>query len=81
MISHVVILPVIWPLLLGALLLLLQKQSLQVLRIVSISSVSVLVLLAGWLLSIVNDGEILVCALGNWLPPLGIVLVADGRAV
>lgn len=80
MISHMVILPVIWPLLLGALLLLLQKQSLQVLRIVSISSVSVLVLLAGWLLSIVNDGEILVYALGNWLPPFGIVLVADRLA-
>lgn len=80
MINHIVILPVIWPLLMGALLLLLQKQSLQMLRILSISSVSVLVLLAGWLLSIVNSGEILVYALGNWSPPFGIVLVADRLA-
>ncbi len=80
MINHIVILPVIWPLLLGALLLLLQKQSLQVLRIVSISSVSVLVLLTGWLLSIVHSGEILVYVLGNWAPPFGIVLVADRLA-
>lgn len=80
MISHIAILPVIWPLLMGALLLLLQKQGLQTVRAVSIASVSILTVLTGYLLNIVNDGEILVYELGNWPPPFGIVLVADRLA-
>lgn len=80
MMNHIVILPIIWPLLLGVLLLLLQKQSLLLVRTLSIASVSVLVVTAVLLLNIVNTGEILVYALGNWSPPFGIVLVADRLA-
>ena len=43
MISHIAILPVIWPLLIGALLLLLQKQGLQTVRAMSVVSVTILV--------------------------------------
>ncbi len=80
MMSHIVIAPVILPLLFGIVLLLLQKQPLLFQRVLSITSVVAQVVLAVGLLHRVSNGEILVYALGNWSPPFGIVLVADRLA-
>ncbi len=81
MINHIVIVPVILPLLFGILLLLLQNYSIQVKRILSITAVIVQIVAVTTLLNIVSSGEILTYALGNWMPPFGIVLVADRLAV
>jgi multicomponent K+:H+ antiporter subunit D len=81
MINHIVIVPVILPLLFGILLLLLQNYSIQVKRILSITAVVVQIIAVTALLNMVSSGEILAYALGNWMPPFGIVLVADRLAV
>nr|MCH9638616.1 monovalent cation/H+ antiporter subunit D [Betaproteobacteria bacterium] len=80
MIDHIVVFPVILPLLIGVLLLLLQNASIQVKRILNITAVTFQIAAAAALLSMVSGGEILVYALGNWSPPFGIVLVADRLA-
>ena len=80
MMSHIVIAPVIMPLLFGALLLLLQKQSIILQRTLSFAAAAVQLGLAITLLQAVNGDDILVYALGNWSPPFGIVLVADRLA-
>jgi multicomponent K+:H+ antiporter subunit D len=59
MINHIVIVPVILPLLFGILLLLLQNYSIQVKRILSITAVVVQIVAVTALLKIVNSGEIL----------------------
>ena len=78
--SHLVIAPVLLPLLVGILLLLLQGQSLWVQRVLSLCSVLAQVVLALGLLVAVSSGDILVYLLGNWAAPFGIVLVADRLA-
>ncbi|NCA70354.1 MAG: monovalent cation/H+ antiporter subunit D [Sphingobacteriia bacterium] len=76
--SHLVIAPVIFPLLAGTLLLLLRRViSLRVRRQLNLLALVVGVILAVRLLLEVSDGTILVYALGNWPAPYGIVLVAD----
>ncbi len=80
MMDHIVVFPVILPLLLGVLLLLLQNQKLLFKRTLSLLAVALQVVAAGVLLNLVSSGEILVYALGNWAPPFGIVLVADRLA-
>lgn len=77
MMNHLVVLPVILPLLSGILLLLLPKRRLPIKRFFSLSTVILQVIAAGFLLNAVNNGGIQVYALGNWSPPFGIVLVAD----
>ncbi|GJL75011.1 monovalent cation/H+ antiporter subunit D [Nitrosomonas sp.] len=77
MMNHIVIFPVILPLLAGILLLLLPKRQLFLKRASSLISAMLQVAAAGFLLNIVNSGDILAYALGNWSPPFGIVLVAD----
>lgn len=81
MIDHIVIFPVILPLLIGVLLLLLQNSSIKIKRILSITAVFIQIATAAALINMVSGGEILVYALGNWAPPFGIVLVADRLAV
>ncbi|SET16711.1 multisubunit potassium/proton antiporter, PhaD subunit [Nitrosomonas marina] len=81
MTSHIVIFPVVLPLLAGILLLLLPRQHLPLRRTTSLTSVFLQLATAGFLLNTVNNGEILAYALGNWSPPFGIVLVADRLAV
>ena len=80
MMDHIVIFPVILPLLFGVLLLLIQNQGLQLRRILSIGAVVTQIIAAGLLLNIASSGEISAYALGNWAPPFGIVLVADRLA-
>ncbi|MGF1642386.1 MAG: monovalent cation/H+ antiporter subunit D [Thiotrichales bacterium] len=78
--SHLVIAPVLVPLLAGLLLLLLRSGTLERRRLLSVAMVAVQILLALWLVQITAGGEILVYALGNWPAPFGIVLVADRLA-
>ncbi|MDP1558683.1 MAG: monovalent cation/H+ antiporter subunit D [Nitrosomonas sp.] len=80
MINHLVIAPVLLPLLMAVLLLLLRQQRLFLQRILSIISVIGQIVLAIGLLVAVGSGEILVYAVGNWSAPFGIVLVADRLA-
>ncbi len=80
MMNHITIFPVLLPLVAGILLLLLPDRLLALKRSVSLISVLLQFIVAGLLLNTVNSGEILVYALGNWLPPFGIVLVADQLA-
>jgi multicomponent K+:H+ antiporter subunit D len=80
--SHLVLLPVLLPLLAGTLLLLLRGVlALRVRRWINLSAVGAQVALALLLLDAVGGGDILVYALGNWPAPYGIVLVADCLAV
>ncbi len=78
--NHLVIAPILLPLLAGILLLLLQKQSMPLQRTLSVLSVLAQVGLALKLLMVVSTGDIQVYALGNWDAPFGIVLVADRLA-
>ncbi len=78
--NHLVIAPVLLPLLAGVLLLLLYQQSLLFRRILSIATVIAQIGLAIALMVAVSSGDILVYALGNWPAPYGIVLVADRLA-
>ncbi|TCT21915.1 monovalent cation/H+ antiporter subunit D [Thiobaca trueperi] len=76
--NHLVIAPLLLPLLTGTLLLLLRRVlPLNVRRWLSLAAVTAQVVLAALLLLAVSNGDILVYALGNWPAPYGIVLVAD----
>lgn len=81
MMNHIVIAPVLLPLLIGTLLLLIRQQNLPFQRIFSIASVAAQIVLAAILLRAVSTEEILVYAVGNWPAPYGIILVADRLAV
>lgn len=80
MIAHLVVIPVLLPLLAGILLLLLRQRSRVLERGLSIVSIIIQIFLAFKILSVVSNGDILVYALGNWPAPFGIVLVADRLA-
>lgn len=80
MMNHIVIAPVLLPLLIGTLLLLIRQQNLSFQRIFSIVSVAAQIVLAAMLLRAVSSEEILVYAVGNWPAPFGIILVADRLA-
>lgn len=81
MINHLVIAPVLLPLLAGITLLLLRQTGLSVRRTLSVTAAVGQIGLAVALLGAVRGGDILVYALGNWPAPFGIVLVADRLAV
>ncbi|MCB1947793.1 monovalent cation/H+ antiporter subunit D [Nitrosomonas sp.] len=81
MMDHIVIFPVLLPLLAGIILLLLPRQQLLLRRAASLAAVLAQLVIACLLLNTVNSGDILAYALGNWSPPYGIVLVADRLAV
>jgi multicomponent K+:H+ antiporter subunit D len=77
---HLPILPVMLPLLAGIVLLALRNRSLSLQRGISMLATLALVPLAITLLQTASDGTQLVYALGNWVAPYGIVLVADRLA-
>jgi len=78
--SHLVIAPVLLPLLTSILLLLLRQPSRSRRRALSVVAVVAQLGLALALMAAVSDGRILVYALGHWPAPFGIVLVADRLA-
>ncbi len=75
--SHLLIAPLLLPLLTAILLIFLSGRSLRLIRCLSLVSAVLLVAIASRLLVIANDGDIHLYALGNWLPPFGILLVLD----
>lgn len=80
MMDHLVIAPVIAPLLAGILLLLIKPGAIKLQRLLGGASVLLQIGLAMALMAAVAGGEISVYALGNWPAPYGIVLVADRLA-
>lgn len=79
--NHLVIAPVLLPLLAGAVLLLIRHLDLELRRAISVTAAVAELALAVTLLATVADGDILVYALGDWPAPYGIVLVADRLSV
>ena len=75
--NHLIFAPVLVPLLAGILLLLLREENVLIKRALSLVSLVAQLVLSLLLLSAVSTGEIHVYALGNWVAPFGIVLVAD----
>lgn len=75
--NHILLIPVLLPLLCGALLMLVPRSAITMARVVSTASALLLLLCAGYLLPQANSGQIQVYTLGNWSAPFGIVLVLD----
>jgi multicomponent K+:H+ antiporter subunit D len=80
-VNHLVIAPLLLPLLAGIALLLARHSDIRWRRAFSLAAALGQSALAAALLHAVNGGEILTYALGNWPAPFGIVLVADRLAV
>jgi multicomponent K+:H+ antiporter subunit D len=79
-VSHLVILPILIPLVAGALLLVVGRAGRGAERVVGIGATAALVPVAWLLLTRAAGGEILVYYVGDWPAPYGIVLVADRLA-
>ncbi|OAZ99064.1 monovalent cation/H+ antiporter subunit D [Halomonas sp. G11] len=77
MIQHLIVLPVVVPLIAGILLLYQRQGMVRYKRIVSVVATSALLLVAIWLLNQAASGEVTYYALGDWQPPFGIALVLD----
>ncbi|MCA1773478.1 MAG: monovalent cation/H+ antiporter subunit D, partial [Halomonas sp.] len=77
MIQHLIVLPVIVPLIAGILLLYQRQGMVRYKRIVSVVATLVLLLVAIGLLNQAASGEVTYYALGDWQPPFGIALVLD----
>ncbi|EIK51890.1 putative monovalent cation/H+ antiporter subunit D [Stutzerimonas stutzeri TS44] len=75
--KHVLILPILLPLFMGAALLFAHRLDNSSKRLLSLLATWTLVPLALWLLLLAGDDQLRVYALGNWQPPFGIVLLLD----
>ncbi|MCH4562541.1 monovalent cation/H+ antiporter subunit D [Halomonas sp. EGI 63088] len=79
--NHLLILPVLIPLLAGAFLVIAFAVPLALQRLISLLSTALLVLIAWLLFEQVMAGNHVLYTLGNWSPPFGILLVADRLSV
>ncbi|MFP4137743.1 MAG: monovalent cation/H+ antiporter subunit D [Halomonas sp.] len=77
MMSHLIVLPVVLPLVAGLLLLFQRQGGVRVKRLVSVGATLVLLLVGIALVARAAGGEVTYYALGDWQPPFGIVLVLD----
>ncbi len=75
--NHLVVVPILLPLVTGVLLLLLADRSIRLSRIVSLFSAVALVGVCSLLVVSASRDNIEVYAVGNWAPPFGIALVLD----
>jgi len=75
--SHLPVLPVLLPLLVGALLLIVERRGIKLQRALSLSALAALVLVSALLVRQADSGEITVYLLGNWPAHLGISLAVD----
>jgi len=75
--NHLVILPILIPLIAGASLLLVYRYKTGRQRSISVTSTLLLTVLGGWALFTAGSGEHLLYHPGNWPAPFGIVLVLD----
>jgi multicomponent K+:H+ antiporter subunit D len=79
--SHLIMLPLLLPLVTGSLLLFTSRLAEGTRRAAGFAATLALLPVALLLLSQVADGSYVVYALGDWRPPFGIVLVADRLSV
>jgi multicomponent K+:H+ antiporter subunit D len=75
--NHLVIMPIVIPLLTGAFLLVMYGYNIGRQRSLSIGSTVLLVALAVWAVMQAGVSDYTLYRLGNWQPPFGIVLVLD----
>ena len=75
--NHFLLVPVLLPLICGALLMTASRSPINQVRALSTGSMLLLLLSVGYLLSQANGGQIQVYTLGNWSAPFGIALVLD----
>lgn len=75
--NHLAVLPVLLPLLTGAVLLLLERRGVTVQRVVSWLGLAGLVVVAGLLVAQAARGDIAVYLVGDWPARLGIALTVD----
>ena len=76
-INHLVIAPLLIPLIAGIALLLMRGSATSMHRLLSIAASAALTVAVATLLMQVSGGQVEVYRLGNWQAPFGIVLVAD----
>ena len=77
MMQHLIVFPIVLPLIAGIMLLYQRQGLVRYKRIVSVVATVLLLAVAIGLISQAMRGEILYYALGNWQAPFGIVLVLD----
>ncbi|WLD59126.1 monovalent cation/H+ antiporter subunit D [Salinispirillum sp. LH 10-3-1] len=77
MMQHWITLPILWPLLTGVLLIFMARAGRDAKRAVSLVSALVSLPIMILLVQQAMTDQIQVYALGNWVPPFGIVLVLD----
>lgn len=75
--NHLMILPILIPLIAGASLLLVYRYKTGRQRSISVTSTVLLTLLGLWALVTAGSGDYLIYQAGNWQAPFGIVLVLD----
>jgi multicomponent K+:H+ antiporter subunit D len=75
--NHLIIAPIILPLLTALILLLLPRAHRTLLHSISLFSAALLIFICALLLLRANNGGFEVYAAGDWAPPFGIVLVLD----
>lgn len=79
--NHWIIAPILLPAIMAPILLMSARYDIVLARVFSLASTIALLGIALALGSMVGDGQILTYALGNWVAPFGIVLVADRLSV
>ena len=75
--NHLLVMPVVVPILIGAVQLLLVRAGPLLQRTLAVVTALALLGIAGRLLMLAGSGGIQVYAVGDWMAPLGIVLVLD----
>ena len=75
--GHALVMPVVLPLVAGALLLVLEKARSRAVRPVSLLATGALLILAARLMEQAAHGEVTAYLLGNWRAPWGIALALD----
>ncbi|WP_111413252.1 monovalent cation/H+ antiporter subunit D [Billgrantia lactosivorans] len=77
MMAHLIVLPIVLPLVVGILLLYRRQGGTRLKRLVGVGSTALLVVVGIALVGRAGSGEVTYYALGDWQPPFGIVLVLD----
>jgi multicomponent K+:H+ antiporter subunit D len=75
--NHWIAAPLLLPPLVGAVMIISMRHHIELARIFSLASISLLLAISGWLLLESGTGAIQSYALGSWPAPFGIVLVLD----
>ncbi len=76
-VEHVLVAPIVLPLVAGSLALLTDRRAPRVAALISVTSVLVQLALAIYLVALASDGAVRPYLLGNWQAPYGIALALD----